>query len=32
MIVEVDLEGGKVEDVVAKWITDNEDRWSKWIE
>jgi glycine betaine/proline transport system substrate-binding protein len=32
MIAEVDLEGGKVEDVVAKWITDNEDRWSGWIE
>lgn len=32
MIAEVDLEGGKVEDVVAKWIADNEDRWSGWIE
>ncbi len=31
MIAAVDLEGGKVEDVVAKWIADNEDRWSGWI-
>lgn len=31
MIAAVDLEGGKVEDVVAKWITDNEARWSGWI-
>jgi len=31
MIAAVDLEGGKVEDVVAKWIADNETRWSGWI-
>lgn len=31
MIAAVDLEGGKVEDVVAKWIADNEDRWAGWI-
>jgi glycine betaine/proline transport system substrate-binding protein len=31
MIAAVDLEGGKVEDVVAKWVAENEDRWSGWI-
>jgi len=31
MIAAVDLEGGKVEDEVAKWIAENEDRWSGWI-
>jgi glycine betaine/proline transport system substrate-binding protein len=32
MIAEVDLEGANLEEVVAKWIADNEDRWSGWIE
>jgi glycine betaine/proline transport system substrate-binding protein len=32
MIAEVDLEGGKVESVVADWMAKNEDRWSGWIE
>jgi glycine betaine/proline transport system substrate-binding protein len=31
MISAVDLEGGKVEDEVAKWIAANEARWSAWI-
>ena len=31
MIAAVDLEGGKVEDEVAKWVAENEDRWSGWI-
>jgi glycine betaine/proline transport system substrate-binding protein len=31
MIAEVDLEGRRVEEVVAEWITDNEARWSEWI-
>jgi glycine betaine/proline transport system substrate-binding protein len=31
MITKVDLEGGKVEDVVAEWMAANEDRWSGWI-
>jgi glycine betaine/proline transport system substrate-binding protein len=31
MIAAVDLEGGKIEDVVAKWVADNEARWSGWI-
>jgi len=31
MVGEVDLDGKSVEDVVAAWMTDNEDRWNKWI-
>lgn len=31
MIVKVDLEGQKVDDVVAEWIAANEARWSEWI-
>ncbi len=31
MITDVDLEGKSVEEVVANWMTDNEDRWSGWI-
>ncbi|MEP9370559.1 ABC transporter substrate-binding protein [Mesorhizobium sp. KR1-2] len=31
MIVKVDLEGQKVDDVVAEWIGANEARWSEWI-
>lgn len=31
MITKVDLDGGKVEDVVAEWMAANEDRWSGWI-
>ena len=32
MIGEVDLEGRKVDDVVADWMKKNEARWKKWIE
>ena len=31
MITQIDLEGKKLEDVVAQWMADNEDRWSSWI-
>lgn len=31
MITKVDLEGQSVDDVVAEWMTANEDRWQKWI-
>lgn len=31
LITQVDLEGKKVEDVVADWITANESRWKTWI-
>jgi glycine betaine/proline transport system substrate-binding protein len=31
MIAAVDLEGKKLEDVVADWIATNEDRWQQWI-
>jgi glycine betaine/proline transport system substrate-binding protein len=31
MIVAVDLEGKKVEDVAADWIAKNESRWKPWI-
>jgi glycine betaine/proline transport system substrate-binding protein len=31
MISKVDLEGAKLEDVVAEWMTANEARWSGWI-
>ncbi len=31
MIAAVDLEGAKLEDVVADWMAKNEDRWSGWI-
>ncbi len=31
LIVEVDLNKKKLEDVVATWIKDNKDRWSAWI-
>ena len=31
MITKVDLEGGKVEAVVAEWMAANEARWSEWI-
>ena len=31
MITEVDLNGKKLEDVVADWISSNESRWSGWI-
>ena len=32
MIAAVDLEGRKLEDVVAEWMASNEDRWSGWID
>ncbi|MBC6404904.1 MAG: ABC transporter substrate-binding protein [Rhodospirillales bacterium] len=32
MVAEVDLNGRTVEEVVAGWMADNEDRWSGWIE
>ena len=31
MITEVDLNGKKIEDVVAAWMAANESRWSGWI-
>jgi glycine betaine/proline transport system substrate-binding protein len=31
MIVAVDLEGKKIEDVVADWVAKNESRWKPWI-
>jgi glycine betaine/proline transport system substrate-binding protein len=31
MIVAVDLEGKKIEEVVADWIAKNESRWKPWI-
>lgn len=31
LITEVDLDGKKVEDVVAAWIVANESRWQAWI-
>jgi glycine betaine/proline transport system substrate-binding protein len=31
MIVAVDLEGKKIEDVAADWIAKNENRWKPWI-
>ncbi|MDA9981730.1 ABC transporter substrate-binding protein [Gammaproteobacteria bacterium] len=30
MIVDVDLDGQKIDDVVAKWIKDNESNWQAW--
>ena len=32
MIVEADLEGKPIEDVVEEWMAANEDRWRSWIE
>jgi len=31
LITQVDLDGKKVEDVVAAWMTANEPRWQAWI-
>jgi glycine betaine/proline transport system substrate-binding protein len=31
MITKVDLDGQKVDDVVAEWMGANEARWSQWI-
>jgi len=31
MVGEVDLDGRSIDDVVAEWMTNNKDRWSKWI-
>ncbi len=31
MVADVDLEGKKLDDVVADWMTNNEDRWKQWI-
>ena len=31
MVAEVDLNGREVDDVVADWISENEARWSTWI-
>ena len=31
LVTKVDLEGKKVEEVVAEWMTANEARWSEWI-
>ena len=30
MIVNVDLDGQKIDDVVAKWMKDNESKWQAW--
>jgi glycine betaine/proline transport system substrate-binding protein len=32
MVAAVDLQGKKVEDVVADWMAKNTDRWQKWIQ
>ena len=32
MIAAIDLEGKALEDVVADWMANNEDRWSAWIQ
>ena len=32
LIVQVDLEKKKLEDVVAAWIKDNEARWKAWLQ
>jgi len=32
MVSAVDLEGRKLDDVVAEWMASNEDRWKAWIE
>jgi glycine betaine/proline transport system substrate-binding protein len=32
MVASVDLDGKKVEDVVADWMAKNADRWQKWIQ
>jgi glycine betaine/proline transport system substrate-binding protein len=32
MVAAVDLEGKKLEDVVADWMANNEDRWKTWIQ
>ena len=32
MVAAVDLEGRKLEDVVAEWMEQNQDRWKTWIE
>jgi len=32
MVADADLKHVKVDDVVAKWIADNKDRWQKWIQ
>jgi glycine betaine/proline transport system substrate-binding protein len=31
MVADVDLNGREVDEVVAEWIANNEDRWSTWI-
>ena len=31
LITKVDLDGQKVEDVVADWMKNNEARWKGWI-
>jgi glycine betaine/proline transport system substrate-binding protein len=31
LVTKVDLEGKKVEDVVADWMKNNEARWKGWI-
>ncbi|MHA1523995.1 MAG: glycine betaine ABC transporter substrate-binding protein, partial [Alphaproteobacteria bacterium] len=31
MVSAVDLDGKKVDDVVAAWVAKNQDRWQKWI-
>jgi glycine betaine/proline transport system substrate-binding protein len=30
LIVKIDLEGGKLEDVVAQWLKENEATWKTW--
>ena len=32
MVADVDLNGRKVDEVVAEWVGKNEDRWNKWIQ
>ena len=31
MVADVDLNGREVDEVVAEWVANNEDRWSTWI-
>ena len=32
MMAAIDQEGGKVEDIVGQWMTDNEGTWQQWVD